>query len=133
MVAVCRSIHREGWDPQVVRRTRELERAAQAVRSAVEARASGGLGRRYGARDTLERFAAEHGLPFLAIADLIKARDAEHAEVRRVATAALPTMFGDLQTAAYRSCNGAEHLAIVLGDVAAHGVSEDGVLVGVEG
>ncbi|WP_372463179.1 3,4-dihydroxy-2-butanone-4-phosphate synthase [Pseudonocardia kujensis] len=43
VVAVCRSIHREGWDPQVVRRTGELERAAQAVRSAVEALPSGGL------------------------------------------------------------------------------------------
>jgi 3,4-dihydroxy 2-butanone 4-phosphate synthase/GTP cyclohydrolase II len=278
VVAVCRSIHREGWVPQVVRKTRELERAAQAVRSAVEALASGGLvvvaddherenegdliaagalitadavafmvrhttgilcapmpaarARELGlgdmvpentdphgtaftitvdhgscgtgvsaqdraltlqaladpaagaseftrpghifplkareggvltrpghteaavdllhrtdlppvaviseiidedgdmARgDTLKRFAAEHGLPFLTIADLIKVRDAERAEVRRVATAALPTVFGDFQAAAYRTCDGAEHLAIVLGDVAAQGVSEDGVLV----
>ena len=77
----------------------------------------------------LRSFAAEHGLPFLTIADLIKVRDAERAEVRRVATAALPTVFGDFQAAAYRTCDGAEHLAIVLGDVAAQGVSEDGVLV----
>ncbi|MFC7659082.1 3,4-dihydroxy-2-butanone-4-phosphate synthase [Pseudonocardia benzenivorans] len=40
---MCRSVQREGWDPHVVRRPRELQRAAQPVRSADEARASGGL------------------------------------------------------------------------------------------
>ncbi|RTL66002.1 MAG: GTP cyclohydrolase II [Pseudonocardiaceae bacterium] len=79
--------------------------------------------------ETLKRFAAQHGLPFLTIADLVTVRDAERAEVQRVASAALPTVFGAFQATAYRTSDGGEHLAIVLGDVAAQGASDDGVLV----
>ncbi|GHF83621.1 3,4-dihydroxy 2-butanone 4-phosphate synthase/GTP cyclohydrolase II [Amycolatopsis bartoniae] len=78
----------------------------------------------------LRAFAEEHGLPILAIADLVRFRRVTERLVERVATAALPTVFGDFRAVAYRSTlDGAEHLAIVRGDVAAAGRSAAGALV----
>ena len=78
----------------------------------------------------LREFAREHGLPVLAIADLIRYRRATERLVEQVATSTMPTVFGDFRAVAFRSVvDGTEHLALVLGVVAAAGDSERGVLV----
>ncbi len=75
-------------------------------------------------------FAAEHDLPVLAIADLVRHRRVSEELVEPVASSTMPTEFGDFRAVAYRSTlDGAEHLALVMGDVAAAGRSPDGVLV----
>lgn len=80
--------------------------------------------------EQLRAFAAEHGLPMLAIADLVRYRRATERLVEPVATAAMPTVFGDFRAVAYRSAlDNAEHLALVLGDVASAGRSPEGALV----
>ena len=78
----------------------------------------------------LEQFAAEHGLPVLAIADLIRHRRVTERLVEQVASSTMPTAFGTFRAVAYRSTlDGTEHLALVMGDVAAAGASERGALV----
>jgi 3,4-dihydroxy 2-butanone 4-phosphate synthase / GTP cyclohydrolase II len=80
--------------------------------------------------ESLLRFAAEHGLVVLAIADLVRHRRATEQLVELVASSQMPTEFGDFRAMAYRSTvDGAEHLALVMGDVAAAGRSEAGALV----
>ncbi|MGY1690288.1 bifunctional 3,4-dihydroxy-2-butanone-4-phosphate synthase/GTP cyclohydrolase II [Geodermatophilus sp. SYSU D00697] len=75
-------------------------------------------------------FAAEHGLPILAIADLVRYRRATERLVEQVAVSAMPTAFGAFRAVAYRSTlDGSEHLALVMGDVAEAGRSEAGALV----
>ncbi len=75
-------------------------------------------------------FASEHGLPLLAIADLVRYRRATERLVEQVATSAMPTAFGSFRAVAYRSTfDGSEHLALVMGDVAEAGRSERGALV----
>lgn len=79
---------------------------------------------------SLVAFAAEHDLPLLAIADLIRYRRATEQLVELVASSHMPTKFGDFRALAYRSTlDGSEHLALVLGDVAAAGRTEGGALV----
>jgi 3,4-dihydroxy 2-butanone 4-phosphate synthase/GTP cyclohydrolase II len=69
--------------------------------------------------DSLRAFAAAHGLPVLAIADLVRYQRATERIVEHVATAALPMAWGEFRALAYRSTvDGSEHLALVLGDVA---------------
>ncbi|GAA3249927.1 bifunctional 3,4-dihydroxy-2-butanone-4-phosphate synthase/GTP cyclohydrolase II [Pseudonocardia petroleophila] len=78
----------------------------------------------------LRAFAAEHGLPVLAIADLVRYRRATERLVEHVATSSMPTVFGDFRAVAYRSTlDGTEHLALVLGDLAEAGNSDRGALV----
>ena len=80
--------------------------------------------------ERLREFALEHGLPLLAIADLIRYRKATESLVELVATSRMPTAFGDFRALVFRSAlDGTEHLAIVKGDVAAHGHRDAGVLV----
>jgi 3,4-dihydroxy 2-butanone 4-phosphate synthase/GTP cyclohydrolase II len=75
-------------------------------------------------------FATEHGLPILAIADLVRYRRATERLVEQVATSSMPTAFGTFRAVAYRSTlDGSEHLALVMGDVAEAGRSEAGALV----
>jgi 3,4-dihydroxy 2-butanone 4-phosphate synthase/GTP cyclohydrolase II len=75
-------------------------------------------------------FAAEQDLPVLAIADLVRYRRATEQLVDPVASSAMPTVSGDFRAIAYRSrLDGTEHLALLMGDVAAGGRSERGVLV----
>ncbi len=75
-------------------------------------------------------FAREHGLPLLAIADLVRYRRATERLVEQLATSAMPTEFGAFRAVAYRSTlDGSEHLALVMGDVAEAGRSERGALV----
>ena len=79
---------------------------------------------------SLTAFAAEHNLPVLAIADLIRYRRTTESQVHRVASAQLPTAFGDFRAIAYRDAlDHAEHLALVKGDVAAAGRTGAGTLV----
>ncbi|WP_239154293.1 bifunctional 3,4-dihydroxy-2-butanone-4-phosphate synthase/GTP cyclohydrolase II [Amycolatopsis sp. FDAARGOS 1241] len=78
----------------------------------------------------LEEFAARHDLPLLRIADLVRYRGATERLVEPVASAAMPTAFGDFRAVAYRSVlDGTEHLALVRGDVAAAGRTPSGALV----
>jgi 3,4-dihydroxy 2-butanone 4-phosphate synthase / GTP cyclohydrolase II len=66
----------------------------------------------------LEAFAAEHNLPLISIAELIRYRSRTEKLVTRVATAALPTEFGEFQAHVYESVlDGEQHLAIVFGDI----------------
>lgn len=75
-------------------------------------------------------FAAEHDLPMLAVADLVRYRRATERLVEQVATSAMPTEFGAFRAVAYRSTlDGSEHLALVMGDVAEAGRSAQGALV----
>ncbi len=74
----------------------------------------------------LERFAAEHDLPLISIADLISYRRQHEQLVRRVAEATIPTPYGPFLAVAYESeIDGHQHVALVRGDVAGH----DNVLV----
>ncbi len=75
-------------------------------------------------------FAATYDLPVLDIADLVRYRRATERLVAPVASAAMPTEFGSFRAVAYRNTlDGTEHLALVMGDVAAAGRSGPGVLV----
>ncbi|MFM8867701.1 MAG: bifunctional 3,4-dihydroxy-2-butanone-4-phosphate synthase/GTP cyclohydrolase II [Ilumatobacteraceae bacterium] len=66
----------------------------------------------------LQKFCAEHGLLLSSIADLINYRRHHEQFVERIATAHVPTDWGQFTTHAYRSTvDGIEHLAFVKGDV----------------
>ncbi len=67
----------------------------------------------------LERFAKEHGLVLVTIADLIAYRRAKEKVVRRMSEAELPTQWGTFKAIGFESLiDGREHIALVLGDVA---------------
>jgi 3,4-dihydroxy 2-butanone 4-phosphate synthase/GTP cyclohydrolase II len=66
----------------------------------------------------LRRFAAEHGLKIVSIADLIAYRRRTEKFVRRVAGAAIPTEHGEFRAEAFESLvDGRVHVAMVLGEV----------------
>jgi 3,4-dihydroxy 2-butanone 4-phosphate synthase/GTP cyclohydrolase II len=66
----------------------------------------------------LAKFAKRHGLLMITIADLIKYRIRTESLVRRVATAKLPTMFGDFQIHAFENhVDRQTHVALVRGDI----------------
>ncbi len=74
----------------------------------------------------LEVIARKHGIKIISVADLIAYRYRHERLVTRVAEAKLPTKFGDFRVIAYKaSTDPAEHLAMVMGDVA----TDDPVLV----
>jgi 3,4-dihydroxy 2-butanone 4-phosphate synthase/GTP cyclohydrolase II len=74
----------------------------------------------------LERFADEHGLLLISIADLVRYRRQTEKLVRRITEARLPTQWGDFTCYAYEATlDGTEHLAFVKGAVQ----GEDDVLV----
>jgi 3,4-dihydroxy 2-butanone 4-phosphate synthase/GTP cyclohydrolase II len=76
----------------------------------------------------LKRFAKRHGLRLITVKDLIAHRMAQERLVERVATAKLPTEYGEFTVHGYRAKVGnteAEHVALTMGDVA----SGDPVLV----
>ena len=78
----------------------------------------------------LTRFAGQHGLPTLAIADLVRFRGATERLVESVASSAMPTEFGDFRAVVYRNTlDGTEHLALVMGDIAAASNDPEGTLV----
>ncbi len=66
----------------------------------------------------LERFAEEHGLLLIAIADLERYRRATESQVRRVSQARLPTRHGTFTAHVYESVrDGTPHVALVMGSV----------------
>jgi 3,4-dihydroxy 2-butanone 4-phosphate synthase/GTP cyclohydrolase II len=67
----------------------------------------------------LERFAAEHGLQLISIADLIRYRRHREKLVRRVSEARIPTRYGDFTAYVFEAMlDGVEHMAFVRGEVA---------------
>ncbi|HEX6578543.1 MAG TPA: bifunctional 3,4-dihydroxy-2-butanone-4-phosphate synthase/GTP cyclohydrolase II [Jiangellaceae bacterium] len=67
----------------------------------------------------LRRFADAHRLTMISIADLIRFRRRRESQVVRLAQARLPTAHGIFRAHAYRdSVTGAEHVALVHGDIA---------------
>lgn len=68
--------------------------------------------------EDLVRYTSRHQLPMIRIADLIAYRRRTEALVDRVAETVLPTAHGDFTAVGYREREGgAEHLALVKGDV----------------
>lgn len=77
-------------------------------------------------RPELERFSAEHEMPFITVAQIIAYRLKHERLVNRVAEATLPTPYGDFRVIGYSNLvDDQEHIALVRGDVAGH----DDVLV----
>jgi len=69
-------------------------------------------------RADLERFADEHGLTFVTVAQLVAHRLQTERLVHRVAQARLPTPYGEFRIIAYRNdVDDAEHVALVYGAV----------------
>jgi 3,4-dihydroxy 2-butanone 4-phosphate synthase/GTP cyclohydrolase II len=69
-------------------------------------------------RPDLEKFAAEHDLKMGTIADLIEYRMLNEKTVERVASALMPTEFGDFKLHAFRNViDNQVHLALVKGDM----------------
>lgn len=74
----------------------------------------------------LRRFADEHGLLMISIADLVRYRRQKEKLVRRVSEARIPTGWGDFEAYVYENVlDGEQHVAMVRGDVA----GADNVLV----
>jgi len=70
----------------------------------------------------LQRFARRHNLKIISVNQLIKYRLRNEKLVQRVAETVMPTEFGEWKIIAYRSViDPDEHVALVLGDVAAGG------------
>jgi 3,4-dihydroxy 2-butanone 4-phosphate synthase/GTP cyclohydrolase II len=68
-------------------------------------------------RPELERFAAEHGLTFVTVAQIVAHRLQHERLVHRVAEARLPTPFGEFRIIGYRNdVDAAEHVALVYGE-----------------
>jgi 3,4-dihydroxy 2-butanone 4-phosphate synthase / GTP cyclohydrolase II len=66
----------------------------------------------------LVRFAREHGLAMLTVADLIRHRLRHETIVERVAAPRLPTAFGEFRLHAYRvESTGEEHVALTMGEL----------------
>jgi 3,4-dihydroxy 2-butanone 4-phosphate synthase / GTP cyclohydrolase II len=77
-------------------------------------------------RPELERFAAEHGLTFITVAQLVSYRLQNERLVHRVAEARLPTEHGEWRIVGYRNdVDPHEHVALVYGDV----TEGEGILV----
>jgi 3,4-dihydroxy 2-butanone 4-phosphate synthase/GTP cyclohydrolase II len=73
-------------------------------------------------RPELERVAAEQGLTFITVAQIVAHRLQHERLVHRVAEARLPTPFGEFKIIGYRNdVDTAEHVALVYGDVSARG------------
>jgi 3,4-dihydroxy 2-butanone 4-phosphate synthase/GTP cyclohydrolase II len=72
-------------------------------------------------RPELTRFAERHGLTFITVAELVAYRLANERLVHPVASARLPTPYGEFRIVGYRNdVDGAEHVALVYGDVQGH-------------
>ena len=74
----------------------------------------------------LSRFAAEHKLAIITIADLIAYRRRTERQVEKAADTRIPTEFGVFRAVGYRAvATGTEHIALVYGDIG----DGEGVLV----
>ena len=66
----------------------------------------------------LRDFADEHNLKMISIADLIAYRRRNESLIKQVATAKLPTEFGEFDIVGYESIlDGTDHIALVKGDI----------------
>ena len=66
----------------------------------------------------LSRFAKKHGLLMITIADLIKYRMRTESMVKQIATASLPTDYGDFRIHVFENqLDKQEHVALVKGDI----------------
>ncbi len=66
----------------------------------------------------LEKFAQEHGIKIISVASLIEYRRRREKLIRKVATATLPTRYGDFKAIAYGTTyNNDQHVALVMGEV----------------
>ncbi|MGO9030001.1 MAG: bifunctional 3,4-dihydroxy-2-butanone-4-phosphate synthase/GTP cyclohydrolase II [Acidimicrobiales bacterium] len=66
----------------------------------------------------LEVFSEKHGLHLISIADLIRYRRQNDKLVRRIASARIPTQFGEFTAVAYEAVlDGEQHVALVMGEV----------------
>jgi 3,4-dihydroxy 2-butanone 4-phosphate synthase/GTP cyclohydrolase II len=66
----------------------------------------------------LEKFAVEHDLALISIAELIAYRRHHEKQVERVVETRLPTEHGDFTAVGYRAhTDGAEHVALVFGEI----------------
>jgi 3,4-dihydroxy 2-butanone 4-phosphate synthase/GTP cyclohydrolase II len=64
-------------------------------------------------------YCARHGLTMITVADLVAYRRRTEKLVERIASAAMPTRYGDFVAHGYRSMiDGQQHVALVMGDVA---------------
>jgi 3,4-dihydroxy 2-butanone 4-phosphate synthase/GTP cyclohydrolase II len=69
-------------------------------------------------RGDLEKFAAEHDLTLIAIADLVAYRRHHETQVERVVETRLPTEHGDFSAVGYRAkVDDGEHVALVFGEL----------------
>jgi len=69
-------------------------------------------------RPELERFAQEHGLRFITVAQLVSYRLTKTRIIERLTEAQLPTQYGDFRVVAYQSVlDGREHVALVKGEL----------------
>ena len=69
-------------------------------------------------RDDLARMAAQHGMPMITIADLIRYRYRNEQIVKRMAEASLPTRYGDFHLIAYDVAYSEDQpVALVMGDL----------------
>ena len=67
----------------------------------------------------LQAFGAEHGIPILTIADLIKYRLKTESLVEKIEDADLPTRFGHFRIAAFEDIiHREQHIALIKGDIA---------------
>jgi 3,4-dihydroxy 2-butanone 4-phosphate synthase/GTP cyclohydrolase II len=70
-------------------------------------------------RPELERFAEEHGLRFITVAQIVAYRLKHERLVHRIAEATLPTPFGEFRIIAFENAvDGREHVALVKGEIA---------------
>src|ERR1041385_6094446 len=66
----------------------------------------------------LEKFAAQHDLKMISVAELVRYRIRKEMLVKRVVETDLPTVYGRFRAVAYENViNGDVHLAMVMGDV----------------
>jgi 3,4-dihydroxy 2-butanone 4-phosphate synthase / GTP cyclohydrolase II len=66
----------------------------------------------------LKKFAAQHNLKMISVADLVRYRISKETLIKRVVETDLPTVYGRFRAIAYENIiNGDVHLAMVMGDV----------------
>lgn len=101
-------------------------RPAGAICEIVSQKEDGSMAR----TDELRVFADEHGLAMISIADLISWRRRHEKHVDRIAEARIPTTHGTFRAVGYSSpYDEAEHVALVMGDIAGDGDKGEDVLV----
>ncbi len=69
-------------------------------------------------RPDLEKFAKEHNIKMIAIADLISYRYSNEKIIKRTSSAKLPTKFGDFKAVGFKSLyDNDEHVALIRGEI----------------